>query len=127
MKTLRLLFAVSLLALTAFAQEKPTYPVAEAASHVGEEATVTGKVVAVTKSGKGNTFLNFGDRFPRQTFSGVIFASSEEAVGDVKQYEGKEVAVTGRIEMSPEQKPQIVIKKAEQIRLLDPAAPAPPK
>jgi hypothetical protein len=116
----------ALLATLAFAQEKPVYPDAEAANHVGEEATVTGKVVAVSKSGKGNTFLNLGDRFPRQTFTGVIFARDEAAVGDVKQYEGKDVAITGRIEMSPEQKPQIVIKSADQIKVVDAAAPSAP-
>lgn len=127
MKTRPFVFAAALLALSAFAQEKPTYPDSEAAAHVGEEATVSGKVVAVSKSGKGNTFMNFGARFPRQTFSGVIFARDEAAVGDVKQYEGKDVAITGRIEASPEGKPQIVIKAAEQIRLVEAVAPAPPK
>lgn len=127
-------FLAGLLALAAplvsHAQQKPTYPDAEAANHVGEEATVTGKVFTVSKSAKGTTFLNFGGRFPNHTFGGVIFASAEAAVGDVKQYEGKEVALTGRIEAAPDGKPQIVIKTPDQIKLADgsmppAAAPAP--
>lgn len=114
--------------LAAFAQQKPGFTDAEAAQHVGEEATVTGKVAAVSKSGKGTTFLNFGDRFPKHTFAGVIFARDEAAVGDVKQYEGKDVSLSGKIEASPDGKPQIVIRAADQLKLAGapmPAAPAP--
>lgn len=117
---------LALVALSAFGQQKPVYSDAEAAKHVGEEATVTGKVVNVSTSGKGTTFLNFGGRYPNETFGGVIFASKTEAVGDVKQYEGKDVSITGRIEMSPSQKPQIVINTADQIKLAGAASPFPP-
>ncbi len=106
------------------AQQKPTatYADGEAAAHAGEEATVTGKVVAVSKSAKGTLYLNFGDRFPRQTFSGVVLARDQEKVGDLKSYEGKSVALTGRIELSPDQKPQILISTPEQIKLAEPGA-----
>ncbi len=134
MKSLRLLCLGALLGLTtplsSHAQDKPHYTETEAAKHVGEEATVTGKVVAVSKSGKGTTYLNFGDRFPRHVFSGVVLARDEAAAGDMKQYEGKTVAVTGRIDLSQDEKPQIMISKPEQIKLAEdapppPAAPAP--
>lgn len=110
------------------AQEKPLpkYADTAAAEHAGEEATVTGKVVGVSKSQGGTTYLNFGDRFPRQTFSGVVLARDAEKVGDVKQFEGKEVAISGKIEMSPAMKPQIVITAAKRIALASGAAdPAP--
>jgi len=117
---------LALVALAAFGQQKPAYPDAEAGKHVGEEATVIGKVFNVSTSGKGTTFLNFGDRYPRQTFGAVVFAGNQAAVGDVKRYEGQEVAVTGRIETSPDQKPQIVIRRRDQIKLAGPAVPAAP-
>ncbi len=107
------------------AQQKPaaTNPETEAAAHAGEEATVTGKVIAISKSAKGTLYLNFGDRFPRQIFSGVVLARDQKKVGDLKPYEGKAVALTGRIELSPDQKPQIVISAPEQIKLVEPGAP----
>jgi hypothetical protein len=115
------------------AKPPATYADSEAAQHAGEEATVTGKVSAVSKSAKGTIYLNFGERFPKHVFSGVVFAGDAEKVGDVKLYEGKVVAITGRIELAPsDQKPQIVIKKPEQIKLAEPgdapspAAPPPP-
>ena len=93
----------------------PIYPEAEAGKHAGEEAGITGKVIAVSKSAKGTTYLNFGDRFPRQTFSGVVLTRDEEKVGDVKSYEGKVVTITGRIELSPDQKPQILIRDRKSV------------
>ncbi len=89
----------------------------EAGQHAGEEAVVTGKIAAISKSGKGTTYLNFGEKFPRQTFSGVVFAKDADKVGDLSQFEGKNVTLTGRIELSPDGKPQIVIKSADQVKL----------
>ncbi|MEQ1854545.1 MAG: hypothetical protein ABMA01_23495, partial [Chthoniobacteraceae bacterium] len=102
-----------------------SYPDSEAGKHAGEEATITGKVVAVSKSGKGTIYLNLGDRFPKQVFSGVILARDQEKVGDVHAYEGKTVAITGRIELW-DQKPQIVIRTPDQIQLSEPGAVPPP-
>ena len=106
------------------AQQKPvsTYTEAEAGQHAGEDAAVTGKVVAVSKSGKGTTYLNFGDRFPRQTFSGVVLQRDEAKVGDLKNFEGKAVTLTGRIELSPDKKPQILISAPTQIKLAEPGS-----
>ena len=123
MKSRLLTFVFALGTLAAFGQQKPVYSDAEAGKHVGEEVTVTGKVINVSITGGGTTFLNFGDRFPKNTFGGVIFAGKKDAVGDVKQYEGKEVAVTGRIELDKNQKPQIVISTADQIKLTGAANP----
>ena len=55
------------------AEQKPaaTYPDTDAAAHAGEDATVTGKVIAISKSAKGTLYLNFGDRFPRPSFAGA--------------------------------------------------------
>lgn len=108
----------------------PVYPDTEAANHVDEEATVTGKVFGVSTSKTGTTYVNLGGNFPQHTFAGVIFVSKQADVGDVKQYEGKEVTLTGRITLSRDasKKPQILISKADQIKLATaPAAPpAPP-
>jgi len=109
------------------AQEKalPQYPDSAAAEHAGEEAVVTGKVVAVSKAQGGTTYLNFGDRFPRQTFSAVVLPRDEANVGDVKQFEGKTVAVAGRIEMLAGKKPQIVVREPGKIALVENAGKEP--
>ena len=108
------------------AQEKqfPKYPDAVAVKHAGEEAIVTGKVVAVTTSNAGTTYLNFGDHFPRQTFSAVISARDHETIGNVKPFEGKTVAVTGKIGLSRQGKSQIVVRSRAQIAIEGDPAPA---
>ena len=47
--------------LTFGEQKSAAYSDVEAGKHVGDEATVTGKIAGISKSGKGNVFLNFGE------------------------------------------------------------------
>jgi len=124
-KLIALVFALG--AMAASGQQPAVYSDTEAANHVGEEATITGKVFGVSTSSSGTTYVNLGGIFPQHTFAGVIFASKQADVGDVKQYEGKDVSLTGRITVSRDasKKPQILISKADQIKLAVPAgAPA---
>ena len=53
-----------------------TISASEAAQHIGRNPTVEGVVTAVTTSGKGNTFINFGGVYPNQTFTGWIPAGT---------------------------------------------------
>jgi hypothetical protein len=122
---------VCILLRGAVAQEKEmaTYSDRAAAAHAGEVAIISGKVVAVAKSRSGTTYLNFGDRFPAHTFSGVVLPRDEAKVGDVRQFEGKVISITGKITLAQDKKPQIVIRSADQIALgpgETPAKSAPP-
>jgi len=68
----------------------------EAKNHVGEKATVCGKVVGIhfVSSGKGQpTFVHFDEPYPDQIFTLVIwkFGRPEEI------YRDKELCVTGKI------------------------------
>jgi DNA/RNA endonuclease YhcR with UshA esterase domain len=87
----------------------------EAAQHVGQKATVEGVVTAVTNSGKGNTFINFGGRYPNQTFTGWIPKDSPLA-GDssLSALEGKKVRITGIIDLY-KGKPEIKIMSKDQV------------
>jgi hypothetical protein len=68
---------------------------AEAIQHVGQKATVEGLVAAVTNRGKGNTFINFGGKYPHQTFTGWIPKDSELAGGStLTGLEGKKTRIT---------------------------------
>ena len=53
----------------------------------------------------------------------MVFAKDAGTAGDLSQFEGKTVALTGRIGLSPGGKPQIVIKSANQVKLADGVAP----
>ena len=75
--------------------------VAEAKDHIGEQATVCGKVAstryAATTRGKP-TFLNFDKPYPTQIFTVLIWGENREKFGTLEEkYRDKQVCVTGRI------------------------------
>lgn len=90
------------------------YTAAEAARHVGENATITDKIDSVHQSGKGNTFLNMGGRYPNQAFTAFIPAGSAAQFSEIQRYQGQTVAVTGKITLY-RGKPEIVVTSPSQI------------
>ena len=112
-KTIVALIAAAIAAL-AIAQTPPTYTPAEAAKHVGETATVTGKVDGFHQSGKGNIFLNMGGAYPNQAFTAFIPSGSAAQFANAQQYEGKTVSVSGKIQLY-KGKPEIIVTSSGQI------------
>jgi DNA/RNA endonuclease YhcR with UshA esterase domain len=112
-KSLLTLLAVMFAAL-AVAQAPPSYSAAEAAQHLGETATVTDRVDGVHQSGKGNIFLNMGGKYPNQAFTAFIPASSAGQLSQPQQYEGRTVAVSGKIALY-RGKPEIIVTSSAQI------------
>jgi DNA/RNA endonuclease YhcR with UshA esterase domain len=110
-KTFLALFAIGALAV---AQTPPTYTAAEAAKHVGETATVTGKVDGFHRSGKGNIFLNMGGKYPNQAFTAFIPAANAAKFSQAQEYEGRIVAVSGKITLY-KGKPEIKLTSPAQI------------
>ena len=91
----------------------------EAIQYVGKEAEVRGRVVSVTTSPLGTTFINFGGEYPNQTFAGFIAAGSRIATDQrLTMIQGKIVSITGRIERR-EGKPEINVVSVDQIKGLD--------
>jgi len=95
-------------------------PFSEAAKHIGEEVTITGKVSRVSTIALGMTFLNFGIEGEAGAFTAVARPGISDA-DTLKAFEGKEVEITGKVELYKES-PQIVLKSAKAIR---PAGEAP--
>src|SRR5437763_9733118 len=110
-KTLLAVFAVAALAI---AQAPPTYTAAEAAKHVGETAIVKDRVDGFHQSGKGNIFLNMGGKYPNQAFTAFIPAASAAQFPNAQQYDGKTVAVSGKIQLY-KGKPEIIANSPSQI------------
>jgi hypothetical protein len=101
-----------------------TIPHTEAGKHVGQEVTVTGKVTEIWTIDSGMSFVKFGSDPAVDTFSAV----AKPEVLDRKAlhaFKGKEVEVTGTVEMQNE-KPKIILKTADSIRLSTTAPEAPP-
>ncbi|HKS82361.1 MAG TPA: hypothetical protein VJR23_12730 [Candidatus Acidoferrales bacterium] len=95
---------------------------AEAKNHVGEKATVCGKVVSArfAKESKGQpTFLNLDQPYPNHIFTIVVWGSDREKFGAIEvKYSVKEVCVTGKIS-NFQGKPEIAVDDPNQIQLSD--------
>jgi hypothetical protein len=90
------------------------YSDAEAIGHVGEQATVVGTVVSVHTSRSGNTFLNFGADYPRQTFTAALLDPHHPQAARLVELKGKRVRVHGLIRLYHGQ-PEIVIQEPSQV------------
>ena len=88
----------------------------EAIMYVGKEVEVRGRVVSVTTSPLGTTFINFGGDYPHQTFAGYIAAGSKIASQKrLTMLTGKTISISGTIELCKE-KPEIKVVSSDQIK-----------
>ena len=108
-----------LCAIAVHADEPKVIKDSEAIQYVGKEAEVRGRVVSVTTSPFGTTFINFGGEYPNQRFAGFIAAGS--AIADdqrLTMIQGKTIGITGIVRLH-DGKPEIEIVSADQITGLD--------
>jgi hypothetical protein len=96
---LRILVLLLLAFSPALAQKNLT--ATEAKDHMGEKATVCGKVVSThwAKTSRGSpTFLNFDQPYPNQIFTVVIWGMDRSKFSEPETaYQGKHVCATGKI------------------------------
>jgi DNA/RNA endonuclease YhcR with UshA esterase domain len=88
------------------------------ANYLDKEVIVKAKVAAIYY-GKEDTKvvrLNMVENYPNEHFQLVIFKDKLELFGDLKQYEGKELTVKGKVN-EHKKKFQIILNKPEQIQL----------
>ena len=93
------------------------YTPEQAKDHVGEEATVRGKVFGVHITQKGDAFLNIGAAHPDAPFTAVCFAGAIPAE-TLNAFDGKTVSIKGKIK-DYKGKVEIVLDKAEQIAVAE--------
>jgi hypothetical protein len=118
----RLAIVWSFVVLTSFvvnAQSKKLTAV-EARAHIGEQATVCGKVAstryAATTRGRP-TFLNLDKAYPNQVFTVLIWGDSREKFGAPEQtYRDKQICVTGKI-TEYRNAPEIVANEPQNIEV----------
>lgn len=92
------------------------YSTSEAKDHINEEAVVTGYVADVVVRDRVS-YLNFDKKYPKNTFTGVVFEEKFEEVGGLEIYKNKNIEIKGKITLYKE-KPQIIITSKNQIRIL---------
>ena len=122
--TAKVLLLSCLVSLATALQPQPssaqTISAGEAKNHIGETATVCGKVVsakyAVRTRGQP-TFLNLDEPYPRQIFTVLIWGSDRAKFGEPEvTYRGKSVCVTGQIK-EYRGVPEVVASEPAQIKV----------
>ena len=92
----------------------------EALAHVGQIVTVVGTVAEVSRSQNGTVYVNFGARYPRQTFTAVALAPAPVWTAGLDSLEGRRVGVRGKI-VRYRGRVEIVLTGAEQLLAAPPA------
>ena len=85
----------------------------EAKNHVGEMATVRGKVFDVHVSQKGDVFINIGGKHPNAPFKVVCFKQAIPT-DQLKALDGQTISVRGKLKDYNGQV-EIVLETADQI------------
>lgn len=88
----------------------------EAKDHLGEHATVCGKVVSektATASHGKPTFINLDAPYPKQVFTILIWGEDRQSIGALPA-DGSHVCATGRI-LDYRGVPEIIVKSKEQL------------
>ena len=88
----------------------------ETSSHVNEAAIVSGYVADVVEREKV-AYLNFDKKYPKNTFTAVIFSEKFSEVGDLSVYKNQNVEIQGTI-TEYRWKPQIIITSKNQINIV---------
>jgi hypothetical protein len=122
MKGLRCLAVLAICYLTIPCVHAQTKKItsAEAKDHIGDRATVCGKVASLhyAKSSKGEpTFLNLDEPYPNEIFTILIWGSDRGKFGTPEsEYKSLQVCVTGKI-TSYRGVPEIVASEHGQIEI----------
>src|SRR5215469_13016040 len=115
-----LLIPVFVLLATSLSLAQRNLTAAEAKDHIGEQATVCGKVVS-TRYAEGSrgspTFLNFDQPYPNQVFTMLIWKSDRAKFGEPEtKYSEKQICVTGKVS-AYNGKPEIVASDPSQVKV----------
>jgi hypothetical protein len=106
-----LLAALLLFAPAAFAEDCLTLD--QVSQNVGKNVCVTAKVLKVYEARSGHTYFDFCEDFRDCPFTAVVFRGDKKNVGDLKQYEGKEIKIYGELK-DYKGKPEIIISDRRQ-------------
>jgi hypothetical protein len=122
MRTLRILGVVflSLVASSVAYAQTGHITATEAKNHVGEKATVCGKVVSVHYAARSKgqpTFMNLDEPYPHEIFTILIWGSDRSKFGAPEsKYQDARVCATGKV-MTYRGTPEIAVSEPSQIEI----------
>jgi hypothetical protein len=86
-------------------------------TRIGDSLIVEGLVADIYMSNKV-AYLNFDDKFPKNSIAGTIFANKFGEFGDLGRFKNKRIEMRGKIS-TYKNKPQIILQSSDQVRILD--------
>lgn len=89
----------------------------EAGAHTGDFAKIKGYVADVNVREKV-AYLNFDNKYPKHSFTAVVFKDKFDAFGDLNRFRNKNVEVEGKI-TEYNNKPQVILNSVKQIRIVN--------
>lgn len=98
-------------------QQYITLKSSETAGNKGSYAVVTGYIADVVIREKV-AYLNFDNKYPKNTFTAVIFPDKFEVFGNLMDYKNKTVEVKGKIG-EYNGKPQIILNNKSQLKVVN--------
>jgi hypothetical protein len=114
------LTAVFVLLASSLLLAQKSLTTAQAKDHIGEHATVCGRVVSTryAQSSRGNpTFLNFDQPYPSQVFTMLIWGSDRTKFDEPEtKYRERQICVTGKI-TEYRGTPEIVASDPSQVKV----------
>jgi hypothetical protein len=86
-------------------------------AHIGDSLFIEGFVADIFMTDKV-AYLNFDNKFPKNTIAGTIFANKFSEFGDLGRFKNKRVEMRGKIS-TYKNKPQIILQSKDQIRIIN--------
>jgi hypothetical protein len=99
--------------LNVFAED--CIPFQQASQHIGKTKCVKGKVLKVAVTRSGSLFLDFCENYKTCPFTVVVFSRNLPDVGDVRELEGQEIQIHGKIKKY-DGRAEIILKDEGQLR-----------
>lgn len=121
-KILTLLFICGFSSSPAGASEAPASsdPITPeaAAQAVNAEVLMEGVVTELVKTEGGTIYLNFGEKFPKETLTVVILPSLLERFPGLEKFPGQKVRVKGKVTLKDGKHPRIIVREPGDLLLV---------
>lgn len=108
-------YGASVAASAATSVSGGTYTIEQAPAHIGEIASVVGKLYDSYTAASGTVFLDFCSDYKTCPFSGVIFADDAKKFSDLPSLSGKRITLSGNI-TSYQGRAEIILSEPSQIQ-----------
>ena len=99
--------------LESYAADSSSIQASDASNYIGKYKKVCGQVVQIKEFSKA-IYLNFGNNYPRQNLTAIVWSSDISNFGNLNQYVGNNICISGEI-TSYRGTPQIELSNLEQI------------